>query len=172
MSSEPATKNPAELVDRSSLRLMREKKRRVWRSLLLVVVVTGVIVYLAMLQRDTQSRRGAEREAQRIVAAFQRMRQATGALPERVPPLERRSADTWNAYYFNPAYTRRAERGETTGVVCPREDLRMYLGGSGRYVVVFRNGDFEAHWMSAEEFRSAAARLGFGPVLKTGTGPG
>lgn len=172
MSSEPATKNPAELVDRVSLRLMQEKKRRVWRSLLLVVVVTGAIVYLSLLQRDAQSRRGAERESRQIAAAFERMRQATGALPERVPPLERRSADTWKAYYFNPAYTRRAERGETTGVVCPRSDLRMYLGPSGRYVVLFRNGAFESQWMPAEEFRQSAARLGFGPVLRAGAGPG
>jgi hypothetical protein len=167
MPSQPEIENRVELSDRVSLRVMRARKWRIWRNLLLMTVVTAVIIVLAMLQRDSQSMRRAARETQHIVSAFHRTQEATGTLPERLPPLENRPADVWNAYYFNPAYTRQAQRGELTGVVCPRDDLRMYLGESGRYIVVYRAGQFESRWMKADEFKQAATRLGLGPAAKS-----
>jgi hypothetical protein len=61
---------PPGLSDRVSMRRMSQKKRRIWRSIATFVVVTAAIVYLAMLQRDTQSRRWAERNMNEIAAGL------------------------------------------------------------------------------------------------------
>jgi hypothetical protein len=81
-----------------------------------------------------------------------------------MPTVERFRPEEWARYYLNPAYARRGDGPGAAGVCCPREPLRLYLSGPGRFVTLLRGGEFEVVWMPESEFCAQAAQLGFGAV--------
>jgi hypothetical protein len=149
---------------RATVRVMAERRWRLWRRLAVIVVVSAVIVLLALLQRDTQSRRGFERDAERLAAEFE------GELARRgVPPdiflFAQRDDPAIAEFYFNTSYSLRFGDGEAVGVCCMRAPLGLFLQEDGRYVILFDGKSFAVRWMTESEFRSRAPELGLASAV-------
>ncbi len=152
------TETPAEVADRVSARTRSIRKRRVIRSLLLFVLSVTVMCLLVIATRDSQARRAAESEARTFASVLQEQYQKTGRPATFAPEGAGRAGDR---YAFNPFYPELLATHGSVGVIAPSEPLRLFLGGTGRYVVIFDGRMYTSRWMSESEFQRQSGQLGF-----------
>jgi hypothetical protein len=164
MTNEPHAAAPAEIVERVRERTRHERQRRVWRALLLGVLVTALMVLLAVLNRDTQQLRLTRRVAVDIVSKLQAQFEHEGQPPLQLPDLPQhgRYAEGW---FMNLLYAEMARASRPVGVACLRRPAPMFLQATGRYVILFDRERYYSEWWTQPEFEARAAGLGFGPLL-------
>lgn len=149
---------------RAGVRVMVERRRRIWRRLGLILVVTAVIVVLAQAQRDSDLLRRQGDHAKRGVAgALQEIRASIGKPPD-VLRFAQRPDDRLSQYYFNPLYAEHAREDRPAGVACLRAPLSLFLRPAGRYVVLYDGATFRVEWMTESDFQQRADGLGLGPA--------
>src|SRR5262245_54210852 len=111
---------------RATVRVMAERRWRVWRRLAMIVVVSAVIVLLNLLQRDTQSKRGFEKHAEAIAAELQKEFEARKIAPD-IFRLTQKKDPVLAAFFFNTGYAFESRRdGSEIGVCCLRAPLGLF----------------------------------------------
>lgn len=150
-----------EAAQKVSLRTLLERRRRIWRRLLLMIVVTVTIIVLALAQRDTQRIRYHAEEMARIAEALRGSLEQTGVAPE-VLSLARRDSEIARKYRFNVNYRQHAERRGRSAVCAMTEPVRLFLRQSRRYLILFDGREFSVRWMTEEQFLEQSEPLGLG----------
>lgn len=156
-----ARPDPRALSQQIQLRLRRERNRRLLRGVLVLVVVTGLLIVLAITNRDRQAIRHSHRVGIRLTRAFQAEFDRTGIAPRRLPPVNLRARHIRDAVIFNVYYPDQIRTARVVGVCCNRSPVSMYLDPPGRHVVLFDGREFQLEWMLETEFRERAYALGF-----------
>lgn len=163
-------------ADRAARRTLLQRRRRVWRSLVLFVVVTAVMVLVSMAQRDYQSVRTCRQRLEYTCAELQKLLERGDKAPQSLP-LPRADGGRESAgvnggvdddayftlrarYFYNARYGRAAAREKRVGVCCCEQPHRLYLRADGRHVIVFDGQRYDLIWMAEQEFRRQAAELG------------
>lgn len=145
------------IVDRVHARLRDSRRRRVWRHLALFACSVPIMLLLVVATRDSQARRAAESEARSFAAALQAEFDRTNRPVARPPEAASAALDR---YYFNAFHPEMLPTHNPVGVLAPLEPLRLLLGGSGRFLILFDGQSYEARWFKEADFRDQAARLG------------
>lgn len=151
---------PSEQVARRTLGMRR---RRVWRSVGLVVLLTLAMVILSVMNRDQQSIDACRERMTFAVGEFQRQLDERGISPSALP-LPEGDADARERFrghvLYNVLYTG-SSRTEV-GVCCCQEPHDRLFMPPGRHVIVFnvRQRRYELRWMTEEEFVRRADELG------------
>lgn len=176
----PTPAAPGTLDERAALRTIRERRRRVWRSALLVVLVTLGMVVLLAVNRDEQDIRACGRRMERTRQELQRLRDAGQRLPladpEKLAELvvagmseddeaRRQDSHVRTHTHYNVLFSARAGLAPEIGVCCCRRPHSRLLRPPGRHVIVFgaARGVFELRWMDEAEFARRAAALELWP---------
>jgi len=158
-------------VGAAGLRVLRERRRRVWRSVLVMLTVSAVMVAVVVMNRDEAAIRSC---AQRMEAARQVFQAqydqglpppATLPLPtEGVDAAERRLMvqELQSHVYYDALFTRRRGTSPEVGVCCCREMHDRLIGPDGRHVLVFntQTGKYVVLWLHEAEFDKRASELG------------
>ncbi len=157
--STPAT-TPASASDRASLRTMRQRKRRVWRNLLTVVVVTALMVVLVMARRDQQDVGRCLETMRFVVHTLESVETRRDGLPTNLPQPKSDGAMDRSHYHYNPRNALAIfSGGPPIGVVCCDHPHRLFTRADGRYVVLAENGALRIEWLVESEFQRRAAGL-------------
>jgi hypothetical protein len=173
-SDSPSVQRPADSPT-SALLTLRQRRRRVWRSILLIGVTTLVLVGLSVQNRDEVA----------IRACFKRMEVASQILqdrydrglpfPSRLPmPDDPENSKQRRDYilrlrshaYYNVLHNP-GRAGGIDGVCCCRWPHTRLVGASGRHVVLFNaeTHQYEVRWMNESEFAARAAAYGLDEAL-------
>ena len=159
------------LAERAGQRTLRERRRRVWRNVALMVVVTIGMVVLTLLNRDAQALRSCRDHMEYAVGVFQERHDKDEPplsllpLPEqagRGDPAERQLLAWRDHTHYNALYFARAGISREVGVCCCLHPHSRFFQPAGRYVVVLdaARGKYELRWMNEDEFRRRAGDLG------------
>ncbi len=149
--------------DEAALRTLGQRRRRVWRSVLLVVLLTLVMVMLSVMNRDQQAIDSCRERMEYAVREFQRQFDEHGIsptalpLPQDTPDAAARMREhvLYNYLYTESALTE-------VGVCCCRYPHSRLFQPAGRHVITFnvRDGRYLLRWVKEEEFRQKADDLG------------
>lgn len=142
-------------------RLMRERQRRLLRNSLVVVAISGVMLYVALAQRDVQARRRIDAEGSKIAAIFQAALDEQGTPARNFPVRGRDLEYLQQMYTINAWYPEQLQSVRPVGVAVVREPERMYLKPLGRVVILFDGAKYSFKWMSESEYQAERATLGF-----------
>ena len=151
---------PAGVTDRVRTRTFLHRRGRLLRGIALFVPVTAVIVYLSMLQRDTQAMKVGETNARMIADAMQTQLTAEHVPPQRMPDLPAPYQGVVERYYFNYFYGNKLQTSQVVGVCAMRQSTRLFLREDGRFVVLFDGSKFWSEWMTEAQFAQRAKALG------------
>ncbi len=169
MSDAGTTTASGPVAARAQQRTLRERRRRVWRNVGLVVVVTIVMVVLTQFNRNEQAIRSCQQRMEYARKLFQdRQDQGLPALEDlplpgsgaATPEERQRLADLRNHTIYNMRYSGQTLLSRQIGVCwCRRPHTRLFRS-PGRYVIILENGKYEWRWMDETEFRERADDLG------------
>lgn len=151
---------PSEQVAR---RTLRQRRRRVWRSIALVIVLMLAMVVLSILNRDQQEIDACRERMAFATQEFQRLYDERGTTPSALPLPEgdAEARDRIRSHVlYNVLYTK-SSRTEV-GVCCCQAPHDPLFLPPGRHVIVFnvREGRYDLRWMSEDEFVRQADDLG------------
>jgi len=158
-----AKSNPVWATDEAALRTLGQRRRRVWRSVLLVGALIVVMVTLSVMNRDQQAIDSCRERMEYAVREFQRQFDERGVSPA-VLPLPQDTPDAaarmrehvlYNYLYTESALTE-------VGVCCCRYPHSRLFQPAGRHVITFnvKEGRYLLRWVREEEFRQQADDLG------------
>jgi hypothetical protein len=166
----PASLPPTDLTDRAALRAMRESRRRVWRSILTVVVVTLGMIVVLILNRDHQAVRSCRTRMEYAVQELQKRYDNGEHSPLELPlPQDvgdagdgRREIERLRRHvYYNVLHAARISFAREVGVCCCRQPHTRLLLPDGRHVIIFNveRGTYELCWLDETEFARRAGEL-------------
>ncbi|RMF76209.1 MAG: hypothetical protein D6744_12535 [Planctomycetota bacterium] len=162
MEAPPAAKRPDEIARDVRTRLLMQRHWRFLRSVALVIVMTGVMLFAAIHTRDTQTRKQSARLGRALAAAMQERFDQTHRPPRDLPPLpspeQTRLARA--RYTLNLFYAEQIRTARSVAACYPRGPLSMALRETGRHVVFFDGKRFESRWVPEDEFRRRASSWG------------
>lgn len=150
-------------------RTLFERRRRVWRSVLLVLILSLAMIVLSIVNRDQQEVDGCRQRMEYAVAEFQRQYDEKGLSPTAVPLPEGTGelADRLRAHiHYNWFYTESPH--EEVGVCCCRHPHTRLFLPAGRHVITFsvRQRKYKLTWMNEDEFVRRAEALGLRLLLE------
>lgn len=173
MTTEPTPDASITVSARAASRTLRERRRRVWRSALTVVIVTAGMVILLIINRDNQTIRSCRERMEYALQELERLREEEGRAPRELPvagesgladdgatPAQQMRAHVY--YNMLYAYSMEIGYGREIGVCCcKRPHTRLFLP-NGRHVIVFNveRETFELHWMDEADFARRSEELG------------
>ena len=160
--AEPIPPTEAVVTQRARLRTLSQRRKRLWRRIAILVIVTIVMVLVALLNRDTQHLREQRKLGQKIADALQEDYASRGNWAPLGFPLDEGLKGQGQRYYFNIFYDGR----EKVGVCCLKKPVRFFVRTEGRIVILFDGEHFSSRWMPESEFRAKAGQLGFGDLLR------
>lgn len=143
-------------------RVMYTRRRRVLRGSALIVGITGLMVYLAVGQRDREAERGGLDTANRIARGLREVHARDQFLPLQIPESVLRQGVERGQWTFNVTYPEQVVKSGRSGVCCTNPPIDLFLQDDVRFVVVFDGRDFIVQRLSEPQFREQAASLGFG----------
>ncbi len=164
----PPSPAEREIAQRVRERVMRERRLRLIRNTVFVGLISLVMLYVALLQRDAQALRTWNAEAKRLAGFFQAEFDLTGA-----PPLDfpENAADPnyrgdyreflRSRYRLNPLYPQKLAAIRPVGVAVLNDPERMYLRPAGKIVILFDGERYSGEWMPDEEIKGRMRSLGF-----------
>lgn len=158
-----AIPTPAELEMKQRVRerVMRERRRRLVRNSVFVLAISGLMLYVALAQRDHQARRTHAQEAAKLAQVFQVSMERTGT-PSRNFPVQGKDLEyLMSRYALNPLYVQQVQSMRPIGVAVLNEPERMYLQDAGRIVVLFDGEKYFGEWIPEAEFSHRRRNLGF-----------
>jgi len=153
---------------------MSVRRRRVWRSLAVFVIVTAAMVVLSMAQRDYQAVQACRDRLEFTRGQLQELLAHGTVAPLELPmpghsteaggtPAPRKPAeDPFVArahYFYNARYARQPDRKDPVGVCCCEAPHHLYLRPDGRHVIVFDGQRYSLGWLSEAEFQRRASAL-------------
>lgn len=167
----PASATSSAIREDAALRTMRERRRRVWRNVLAVVVVTAGIGVLTILNRDAAAIRSCRKRMEFAALRFQELRDK-GLPSEPVLPLpedvdgaaesRKRIMELRDHVHYNVFYADRATFTREVGVCCCLRPHSRLFRSSGRHVIILDvdRGVHSVVWMDEAEFARRAEQLG------------
>jgi hypothetical protein len=164
----------------AALQTLTRRRRRVWRNLILITIITAVMVALSMAERDNQSLRGSvkacrdnlEFAAAKLQEAFDRGQPAPTRLPlpqDPAPPglspaaleaYQDAQLDRILHYHYEPTHRKAVSPGRKTIICYCVKPHALYLHDDRRHVILFDGQKYEVASLSETEFRRRAAELG------------
>jgi hypothetical protein len=155
----PATPPPIAASDSVARRTLSERRWRVARSMLGVVLVTLTLLVVVLLNRDQQAAQACRRRAEFMVKAFQADADAGLRAPTELPlaPADRRFR---GHYIYNWLFTN-SYRPEV-GVCCCRDPHIQLFQAPRRSVIVLdaETRKYRLVWMKERDFAEKADNLG------------
>ena len=154
-----------------ALRTLRERRRRVLRSVLTIVAVFLVMVAVVVINRDEANIRSCAQRMEAARQVFQTL-QDQGLPPPPTLPLPREGLDAdehrrlvqelQSHVYYDALFDHRPGTSHEVGVCCCREPHARLLGPDGRHVLVFdtATGKYAVLWLRETEFARRADELG------------
>jgi len=159
---------------------LARRRRRVWRNLTLIMVITGIMVVLSMAERDNQSLRGSietcrrnlEFAAGRLQEAFDRGEPAPPRVPlpqDPAPPglspadqeaYQDAQLDRILHYHYEPMHRKALSPGRTAIICYCVKPHHLYLRDDRRHVILFDGRKYQVACLGETEFRRRAAELG------------
>jgi|GEM_PF-2389011 len=152
------------LAQRARLNTLVQRRRRLFRRLLLFALITAGMIYVVVLNRDSTQLRLGRNMGQRLAAAFEK-ESAARSRPLLTFPSDSSLRKDCERLYFNVFYAGQAKERPEAGVCCLKEPMRFFLRREGRIVILFNGKNYLSRWMPEDEFQSAAKELGFGYLL-------
>ncbi len=131
-------------------------RRRVYRSLAMVVLVFAAMVTLTVLTRDVQDIEYCRRELQFAVA---RLAQNRDALPLVLPQRSPREALV-SHYRYRPFNVSLLEAIRPIGVACCEDRHRLLLRRDGRHVLLHDGTRYIIQWVDEATFQASAETWG------------
>lgn len=159
-SKPPATTNP---LNRESAPLPRQKavRKRLLTKAILLTIGAAVFVLLVLALRDARRRADLVQRMSEYAELLQRRVDESVTLPDDLAPPDV-GGDTGRTYPVEeqvvPADVAKLHTAQTPLLVAYSAPLSMWLGESGRAVVLFHEGRFRARWMSNSRFEEITAR--------------
>jgi hypothetical protein len=155
-------------TQRARWRTLLERRKRFWRRILLLVLVTVIMVLVALANRDMLLRREVQKRAALVARALQhaytnRPQDPPLRIPDLPAPYEKLHQD----FYFNIFYVDQQATRPRVGVCCRKDPVPFLLRADGRVVILFdgKQKQFTAQWMTERKFRDEAPALGFDSSL-------
>lgn len=167
----PSSGLPAATTMDVQLRTLRERRRRVWRSVLTFVVVTTVLVLLSIANRDESAIRSCHGRMMAARDALQQVYDRGRPVPPQLPLLadvdpkdehQQQIVHLRSHAYYNVLHDCRLNAAREVGVCACRGNHTRLIGDAGRWVIVFNSArrQYEVRWMDREEFERQADELG------------
>jgi hypothetical protein len=162
----PAAVSPGAPIEPVALRIMAQRRRRVIRGVLTVILGTLVILVLSILNRDQQALDACRARMEDALKTFQEHHQdwLRDPLKFPLPSIEARLGDEWRDHVLdNWRFTEQAAYSREVGVCCCERPHTRLFRPAGRYVILFNvpAQKYELKWMHESEFARRAAELGF-----------
>lgn len=154
-----------------ALRTLRERRRRVLRSVLIIAGVSLVMVAVVVMNRDEASIRSCAERMEAARQVFQTL-QDQGLPPPPTLPLPTEGVDAderrrlvqelQSHVYYDALFNHRRGTSHEIGVCCCREPHARLIGPDGRHVLVFdtETGKYAVLWLRETEFARRAGELG------------
>ncbi len=168
----PASASPEAPSERVALRTMVQRRRRVLRSVLAVVLGALVLLVLSILNRDAQALEACRQRMEQALKTFQQHHQEWLRDPLKfpLPSVEAQLGDVWREHVLdNWRFTEQAAYAHEVGVCCCEQPHSRLFRPAGRYVILFNVPEqkYELKWMDEPEFARRAVELG----LRVGARP-
>jgi hypothetical protein len=157
-----ARQSQADVAQRVRERTLAERKRRIWRNVLIFVAVTIAMLYVALVERDRQAVRNATDIGRRLAVALQQDMDQSSRLPSRVPDLGQPYRVALSQFMTNPIYTRQYPTLNPVAVIYSKQPVSLYFRPPGRVVVLLEQKQFRSQWFDESDFRERRAALGLG----------
>jgi hypothetical protein len=163
------TARPADftLAQRAQAQTLSRRRRRLAWRVILFTIITAVMIFVAVINRDTMELRDQRRIGALMVKAFER-KAAERHSPPLTFPYETSPIQTdlpYERFYLNIFYAGQARPGAPSGVCCLKQPVSFYIRTEGRTVILYDGAHFDSEWMTESEFRSRAQELGFSYLL-------
>jgi hypothetical protein len=161
----PPLSNPSVTSDRVALRTLGERRRRVLRNVLFVVVVSLVMLVLTVANRDQQAIDGCKERMEYAVKTLREHHREWLRDPQKfaLPLIEAHLGDTWRYHVLdNWRFTEQAAFAREVGVCCCERPHSPLFLAAGRHVIIYHvaEQEYELKWMTEREFARRAEELG------------
>jgi len=175
--SDPMPASERVTSEQIGLRTLRERRWRVYRGALMLVLSTIVVVVLSVLNRDEAAIRACRERMEYARQALQDTRDRNDPVPPRLPLPELAPDDPESHLgrehlrdpaYYNPLFDLRHDSGRGVGVCCCRFPHTRLIGSCGRQVVLYDpvQRKFTLQWMDEDTFQRRADELGLRAALE------
>lgn len=159
-----ANSTTTDVQKRAKLRIVSQRRRRVWLNLTLFVAATAIVVVLSMANRDSETIRRNERFVADVTARFQ-ADYVKRPLPARMPldeDLEEQMRNSWrNRFCYVPRNQWRFRDGDERVAVCYHDHpLMLFLRADGRHVIFYDGQRYWSQWTPEDELRRRADEWG------------
>jgi len=170
-SNPPATEAIDTLSRRVALETLRQRRRQVLRSVLMIVAISVLMVLVVLWNRDEAVVRSCAARMAALRDEFQR-RHDQGLLPPPVLPVPSEGADVaahrrlvlelQHHVYYEALFSRSGSARREVGVCCCHVPHDRLIGPTGRHVLVFdtQTGRYTVEWVRESDFPRRAAELG------------
>jgi hypothetical protein len=177
----PASRELPRPADRVALRTMAQRRRRVWRNIILMVVTSGLVLLLSVIGRDEQSLRGpiqdSYEELEYARAELQDAFDRGGLAPPRLPlpprgelppdaspaqreRFEEEQLDRLLRYTYNQAHRWQGQPERPAFVCYNQGPLDLFLREDRRHLILFDGTQYTLETLTESAFRQRAAALG------------
>ncbi len=163
------TTPPSSPAEQAARRVMRQRRMRVWRSVLLFVGLTLIMLVLSMANRDKEAQRTCRRRMQFAAEMLQSVVDRGEPLPPHLPlPRERgaradrRERVAREHYHYGSLLQSVPADAKVLGVcVCVRPH-HFFLNASGRHVLRLdvEKRRYSVGWETEAEYCRHAAQIG------------
>lgn len=147
-------------VARVARRTLSQRRRRVWRELLLLGVGTVIMVIVAMANRDYQAVENARTRMERVAAYLQKLHNNKRPFPLEIPMLKGDDAEARELYLYNSLFTDSLLRRREVAVCYRIRPMRLFLRTDGNFVLVFDGKNFRVEWLTVDEAHEKADDYG------------
>jgi len=153
------------------LRTLRERSRRVLRSVLMIVAVSLVMVAVVVINRDEANIRSCAQRMEAARQVFQTL-QDQGLPPPPTLPLPTEGVDAdehrrlvqelQSHVYYDGLFDHRPGTSHDVGVCCCRQPHARLIGPDGRHVLILdtETGKYAVLWLRDTEFARRAGEFG------------
>jgi hypothetical protein len=168
----PTLSNPGAASERVTMRTLGERRRRVLRSVLFVVVVMLVMLVLTLANRDQQSIDACKKRMEYAVATLRDHHGEFLRDPQKfpLPLIARHFGDAWRDHVLdNWRFSEQAAFAREVGVCCCERPHSPLFLAPGRHVIIYHvdTQQYELKWMTEREFAKRAEALGLHVRVQT-----
>lgn len=157
--------NPSVASDRVALRTLGERRRRVLRRVLFVVVVSLVMLVITIANRDQQSIDSCKKRMEYAVSALREHHSDWLRDPQKFPLrlIAEQMGDVWRDHVLdNWRFSEQAAFAREVGVCCCERPHNPLFLPPGRHLIIYHvaKREYELKWMTEREFARRAEELG------------
>lgn len=131
------------------------RRRRLIANVLFVTLMTVVMVYLSVWQRDNQSERNCRHRLQFAATALRRLPPGK-PWPLALPQAEENQTNNRLHYDYRPLNDQLLGSITPVGVCACRRPHRLLLREPGLHVLLYDGRNYEIRWLSVPEYLRSA----------------